>query len=214
MNTSMKYGMTFLLGVLLSTAAAASPPSNYCEWLKSPWAITASLGMEKYEHMDENQGQTAMGRFAINYAVTRYFGLEAGIQTGNQMRFDLPQESRDILGGLSVVGTIKPQLDMLFTARTPQVSLMNPLYAKVKGGIVYRQLQMDRESINDKDEFAPEFQVGLGYEINNRLDVSLMYQYIAGTNSTIQVDVLSETARIGHIPTQSALMFGLTFTLE
>lgn len=206
--------MTILLGALLSTAVAASPPSNYCESLKSPWAITASLGMGNYEHMDANQGQTAMGRFATHYALTRYLGLEAGIQTGNQMRFDLPQESLDILGGLSLSGIIKPQLDVLFTARTPQFSLTNPLYAQVKGGIVYRQLQMDRESINDKDEFAPEFQIGLGYEINNRLDLSLMYQYIAGKTPNIQVDALSETARIAHIPIQSALMFGLTFTLE
>jgi hypothetical protein len=212
-NKLMKYSLTFLVSALLSTQTLANF-TNISETQKSPWAMSGSLGMAQFESTKAHQGQTSLARFGLNYALTRFLGLEAGIQNGNQMRFDLPQESEDILGGMPVSGTIKPQLDLLFTVKTPKTQLIKPLYAQIKAGMAYRQLQMDRDSINDLQEFSPELQVGLGFAFNERLDFSLMYQQVFGQKPKFVVDALRETASIANIPSQKALMLGLTYCLE
>jgi opacity protein-like surface antigen len=181
-----------------------------------PWSITSSLGLANYQYMEGDQGQTAIGRLAFgNHMLSignTAIGVEIGLQSGNQMRFDIPKKTIDSLGGVPITGTIQPTLDVLLTFKTP-LSTSLPLYALVKAGANYRQLRMDRTEINDRSEISPEIQAGLGFSVNENLMVSLVYQRILGGNPNFTANALTETGVIARIPRQEAVFFGLTFIL-
>lgn len=214
MNSVFKYMITLAIGGLITTQVLAQSIENKSVQKHSPWSITTSLGMAQFDSMEDLHGQTALGRLAFGYALTRHFGLEMGIQNGNQMRLDLPKKTVDVLGGVPLVGTAKPLIDALITVKTPSLSSTTPLFALAKGGVAYRQLQMDRESINDRAQCAPELQAGLGYKVSERLDVHLMIQYVLGSNPDVQVDAMTERGWIANIPSQRAIFLGLTLNLE
>lgn len=214
MNTSLKYSVALVLSGLITTQVLAQSIENKSAFKYSPWSITASLGMEQFDSMEGLHGQTALGRLAFGYALTNHFGLETGIQNGNQMRLALPKKTVDVLGGVPVVGTAKPLIDALITVKTPPLSSTIPLCVQAKGGVAYRQLQMDRESMNDRSQFAPELQAGFGYKVSEHLNVNLMIQYVRGKNPDVAVDAVTERGWIANIPTQKAILLGLTLNLE
>ena len=214
MNTSLKYSVALVLSGLITTQVLAQSIENKSAIKYSPWSITASLGMEQFDSMEGLHGQTALGRLAFGYALTNHFGLETGIQNGNQMRLALPKKTVDVLGGVPVVGTAKPLIDALITVKTPPLSSTIPLFLEAKGGVAYRQLQMDRETINDRAQFAPELQAGLGYTVREHLNINLMVQYVLGKNPDVAVDAVTERGWIANIPTQKAILLGLTLNLE
>lgn len=214
MNAHLKYTLAFVLSGLLSTQCNAQLGVNKSNNSPTNWSITTSLGMGYVDSMEGLHGQTALGRVAFNYALTPYLGLESGIQNGALVRFSVPKTTLELLGGVPIGGTIRPLVDVLVTAKTPLFSPATPVYAHIKAGIAYRQLQMDRETINDVTYYTPEIQLGLGYKVSSRLDVHLTFQHLAGKNPDIQADALTETARIAHIPAQRAVLLGLNLTLE
>lgn len=214
MNIAIKYIVALTLSGLITTPVVAQSIENKSAFKYSPWSITASLGMEQFDSMEGLHGQTALGRLAFGYALNNHFGLEIGVQNGNQMRLALPKKTVDVLGGVPLVGTAKPLIDVLITLKTPFLSSTTPLFALAKGGVAYRQLQMDRETINDKSQFAPELQAGFGYKVSEHLNVSLMAQYVLGKNPDVQADAISERGWIANIPTQKAILLGLIFNLE
>ena len=213
MNNKLKGFMALMLSGFIAAPLAAQTVVPSFD-ANAPWSITASMGVGTLPYMEGTHGQTALGRLAFDYAITPYLGLELGIQNGNHMRFALPKETVMNFGGVPVEGTLKPSLDALISAKTPYVHSRFPLYGLVKGGVAYRQLQMDRDSINDVAQTAPEVQAGLAYQINQHVDIHLVYQYIAGKNPDIQVNPLTETGSIAAIPTQRAALIGLRFNLE
>lgn len=178
-----------------------------------PWLVMFNLGYADYQHADTRQGKTATGRisFARQFFTTENLsiGLETGLQTGNTMRFAIPFEMVEILGGVPVTGTIKPVSDVLATLAIP-VNASGSIYATLKSGGSYRQLQMDRETINDLSEFNPEIQTGLGFAINDYLHANLFWQRIFGKNPDFKADPFTETGVMAHIPTQDAIYLGLT----
>ncbi|HHX8430835.1 TPA: hypothetical protein ACVO1V_002938 [Legionella pneumophila] len=214
MNTSLKYSVALVLSGLITTQVLAQSIENKSAFKYSPWSITASLGMEQFDSMEGLHGQTALGRLTFGYALTNHFGLETGIQNGNQMRLALPKKTVDVLGGVPVVGTAKPLIDALITVKTPPLSSTIPLFLEAKGGVAYRQLQMDRETMNDRSQFSPELQVGLGYTVREHLNVNLMVQYVLGKNPDVTVDAVTERGWVANIPTQKAILLGLTLNLE
>ncbi|HAU0369099.1 TPA: hypothetical protein JBF73_07770 [Legionella pneumophila] len=211
MNPLFKGWVLGLIGTVLATQAGAQEMSLHESY--SLWHITASMGMQSTEDVENSHGQSVIGRLAFQYMPIQHIGLELGIQSGDTMRFSAAKEMVDALGGVGVVGIIKPMMDVLITAKSPHVSSSLPLYASLKAGVAYRQLQMDRESLNDLYQIKPEFQAGLGYQINQRLDVSVLYQYVAGGDPKIQANPMTERGRILNIPNQKALFLGLTYTL-
>jgi opacity protein-like surface antigen len=213
MNTNLKRTVIILLSGLIAAPVLAQTTEHH-NVSRSPWSITASMGMGNFQYMEGTHGQTALGRFAFDYALNSHLGIEVGIQNGNHMRFALPHETVAILGGVPVEGATKPLLDLLVTAKTPHFNRAVPLYGLIKGGVAYRQLEIDRETVNDLTKIAPEVQAGIGYKVNKHLDVGLVYQYVAGKNPNVQADALTETGKIVNIPTQQAVLLGLTFTLE
>lgn len=208
---------TIALGCVLSFNALAGGSHIPAISLESEnednrWSIIASLGYGQYQSMYRDDGQTAIGRLAIaaELLTTRQtaFGLELGVQSGNRMRFEIPQSTLDVLGGV-VRTTVKPMLDLLITANTNPLS-ESLLFTQIKGGIAYRQWQMDSDLINSKSELAGEVQAGFGYPLTEITSLNLLYQGVFGGNPKFHLSPLNETGRISTIPIQHGVLFGLS----
>jgi hypothetical protein len=216
-----KLTLTFLPLLLAS-------PSLLADSL-SPFYVGAYGGYGKVDGAYESDGDFAQGRFALGaYAavVNRFsLGLETGVQTGNTQRLQTSPANVDMAGGLPVQSTLKSPVDLLITART-QLLPCHPLFAILKGGIAYRQLQFDdRTSPQDTlKKINPEFQAGLGYNITEHAMVTAYYQGIYSSGSSnLKLSPYTTTDEFGdvdtfynvtinRIPTQNAGFLGLEYS--
>lgn len=194
------------LGMFVVNTACLSQSISY------PWTVSASLGYADFLKVHEGDQQTALGRFAIGRDIVRkgpfLFGLELGLQSGNQMRLKMTDEEIESLGGLLVQSTLKPMLDALITVRiTPEFTA--PLFIQVKGGGAYRRWQMDRDTINDISQLAPEVSAGFGYIITPNASISLSYQGIFGGNPGLSIDLDNASGTVKNIPVQHAILLGI-----
>lgn len=215
-----KHHLLFLLSSLSPTSLVFASAQQTL----SSWSSIISLGYTNYNHMYSGDGQTPIGRLAIARNFIDFncfkFGLEIGYQNGNTMRLDVRQETLDLLGGLPIQSTIKPMLDLLVTTKTPTLGT-TPFFAALKGGIAYRRWQFDdRNSINDKSQIAGEVQAGLGYQINNRADLTFYYQGIYDGQPNFKL--ISEEhngeyhysrGHVSNIPIQNAVLLSLSFNV-
>lgn len=180
------------------------------------WGFSGSLGVTHYDCVYNHDGQSVIGRLSFNsqYHLSDFFalGLEVGVQNGNTMRLDIPKATLDELGGEPVSLIVKPIMDVLLTAQ------INPyedggFFGFVKGGAAFLNAQVDRNEINDLSKISPELQAGLGYQINNNLAFQIEYQVLFGGNPDYRVYPITETATISTIPTQQAVLFGLSLII-
>ncbi|HIF0302651.1 TPA: outer membrane protein [Legionella pneumophila] len=204
-----------LLFALLCVYLHPSYACSDCDMLLS-WGFSGSLGLTHYDSVYNNDGQSVMGRLSLNtqYNLSSFFalGIDAGIQNGNTMRLDIPKSTLDELGGEPVSILVKPMIDILVTAQiTPFED--ERIFGFLKGGVAYRQAQVDRNEINDLSQISPELQAGIGYKLNDNLALHIEYQHVFGGNPDYQVDFLTETARISNIPTQQAVLLGLSIII-
>jgi hypothetical protein len=180
----------------------------------NPWSMEAAFGMANYADVTLHDGQTAIGRLSIGHTLLTksawQLSLEAGIQSGNTMRLDLPKESIDALGGVPIQSTMKPLLDVLLGFNAEPISNF-PMMIWLKSGVAYRSLQLDRESVPDLTGFAPEIQAGIGYRINQQTTFNIGYQRIWGKKPELTINTLTETGTLHNIPSQQAVMLGFTF---
>ncbi|MFJ1270002.1 hypothetical protein ACD661_15695 [Legionella lytica] len=177
------------------------------------WGFSGSLGATHYTQVYNTDGYSVLGRlsFDVQYSLANSLdvGLETGVQNGNTMRLDIPKPTLDLLGGEPVSIIVKPTIDVLATAKiTPSVDAA--VYGLVKAGVAYRQMQVDRNEVNDLSKISPEVQAGLGYTINTSLAVHLLYQHIFGNNPNYEVDTQTERGSISNIPSQDSLLLGIT----
>ena len=63
------------------------------------------------------------------------------------------------------------QVDLLATVQIKPVEDAG-LFGFVKGGIAYRQQQVDRNEVNDLTKISPELQAGLGFKINENMTIN------------------------------------------
>jgi hypothetical protein len=205
-----------------STLAATNIAYSQSTAIPCPWIFTGSLGYTQYQHAFDNDGQTALGRLSIGkefyktdemaYGSELSFGLEIGLQTGNSMRAVIPPRG-DFLGGLILQTQIKPELDLLLTLRTNTLENF-PIFMILKGGIAYRQWQFEElYLINTVSKASPELQAGLGYLINDSAFITLSYQGIYGGTPEYNFNANNFTASIDNIPTQNAILLGLSLTV-
>lgn len=187
--------------------------------VSSPWFVTGELGYANYSDMYFNDGQTPLGRISIGRALGKAsifnFAVEAGIQNGNAMRLPLSPEAEAALGDIIPSVSAKPIMDLLLTVKTDALSERVPVFALFKIGPAYqRWVFTDRDTIDDKTQLSLEGQVGLGYWINDRTSISLSYQRIFGATPNWHMrDDEQNTAYIGHLPTQQAVLFGISMNL-
>lgn len=207
--------INLLLATLWFGCFSCANACSNCDGLLS-WGFSGSLGLSRYDFVYNHDGQSAIGRLSLNtqYNASDFFalGLEAGVQNGNTMRLDIPKPTLDLLGGEPVTIIVKPMVDLLVTAEVTPFDDVG-FFGFIKGGVAYRQLQVDRNEVNDLSKTSPELQAGFGYKINDNLALHMEYQQIFGNNPYYQVNELSETATIANIPTQKAVLIGLTLII-
>lgn len=195
-----------------------------------PWSVIGGLGYTWYDfgyvggdsadrtaQHSIGDGQTAFGRFAVARQITHFkfinLGLELGVQSGNTMRLDIPQDTLNLLGGLPIQANIKPMLDLLATATTEPLMNM-PVFAVVKAGIAYRRMQInDRVTVNDLSQVGFEVQAGLGTNITDRAKLSLVYQGVFDGNTNFTVNTLVGTGHVSNIPAQNGVLLNLSYIL-
>jgi hypothetical protein len=206
--------MKKIIMVLLSLVSMSGLTYALNESELNPWTMEASFGMVTYPNMMNDDGQTAIGRLSLGHMLLTkpswQAGIEAGIQSGNTMRLNLPKESIDTLGGVPLEVKIKPLLDVLVSFKTEPLTSF-PIVAWLKGGAAYRQLQLDHESVNDLNEFSPEIQMGFGYRINELATFNIGYQIIWSKQTMLNVNPQAETGVLHYIPTQQSLLIGFSF---
>jgi len=181
------------------------------------WSLTASFGYTYYPYMAERDGQTMLGRFVIGRTlIRRYqstFGLEAGVQSGNTMRLSAPQSTLDILGGLPIQTNVRPLFDFLLTMQN-DTWIDSPFFTQLKGGFAYRSWVFeDRSSIDDLYQIAGEVQAGIGYHINPKTSLNVVYQGIFGGDPNFQVNATERTGKVSTIPMQNGVLIGLTLNI-
>ncbi|HFR9807935.1 TPA: hypothetical protein ACHYN4_000348 [Legionella pneumophila] len=206
----MKIHYLFLGLALFSPLTQASNCFD-CKGLR--FGISGSTGATQYHHAYAHDGQSVLGRLSLEaqYDVSELLstGLEIGVQNGNTMRLDTPKPTLDVLGGEPVGIVIKPLIDALLTLKVTPFD--NPgVFGFVKGGLAYRQLQVDRNEVNDLAKTSAELQVGLGYGMSDNSAFFLGYQHVFGSNPNYQVNPVTETGYIEGIPSQDAILLGLT----
>ena len=88
------------------------------------------------------------------------------------------------------------------------------MFGDVKLGAAYRRMDVvNRETVNNKSQFAGEVQVGLGMPITDVATLSLLYQGIYGADVNFQANAAAGTGLIGNIPVQSGVLLSLNVAL-
>lgn len=204
------------LSYLLLSAFVFLPIANAsncfeCNGLR--FGISGSAGATRYNNVYSNDGKSILGRLSLetNYDVSESLslGLEIGVQNGNTLRLNIPKPLLDILGGEPVSVVVKPLMDALITLKT--MPFDNPgIFGFLKGGLAYRQLQVDRNEVNDLTKINPELQLGLGYGMTDNSALFIAYQHIFGSNPNYQINPLTETGHIENVPSQNSLFLGIS----
>ncbi|PJD92543.1 MAG: hypothetical protein CK424_05425 [Legionella sp.] len=219
--------ITLGLGLCLLHCAASAVAGTMGEASTlSPFYVGAFGGYGKINGAIKDDGNFAQGRLAIGARAREPFqhmllGGELGIQTGNTMRLSSSDTVLDLSGNLPFQSTLKPVLDALVTLKF-QVQPESPFAVILKGGIAFRQLQLnDRTSISDSvSTVNGEFQAGLGYRITERMQLTAMYQGIySNNNANVQFTSVAADdffdigyTTISRIPTQQAGFLGIEYT--
>lgn len=197
--------------ILWSLAISAQASCNLCS--NHRWELTTALGGGWYDHMLGNDGQTVIGRLSLghswNLALPLALTSEIGVQNGNRMRLDVARDIIESQGGEPINLQIKPTIDILAGLRIPFGS--SGIYAGIKMGGVYRQLQIDRESINDLKQWSLEAMLGLGYQVTKNASLTLSYQRMFGQTPTVQSNPEKEVALLRGMPTQQVILLGVSF---
>lgn len=213
-STLLSLGCCVSLASFAGSMGAPPPPPVVDD---CPWMITGSLGYAGLNGSNNGQGQSAVGRLGIGKVLRDYgrssLGLEMGVQNGTTMQLFIPQATQDELGGLPVTVAVKPLLDLLATWRITPVST-TAMFGELKLGAAYRRMDViNRETVNNKSQFAGEVQAGIGMPISDVATLSLLYQGIYGANVDFQANTLTDTGLIQNIPIQNGVLLSLNVAL-
>lgn len=210
--------MKKIITVLSLFCSGFFSPAQACFTCDMPlhFGISADIGFTQYNKVYLQDGQSVLGRLSLQtqYSPSDFFalGIESGLQNGNTMRLNLPKSTLDLLGGEPVSVMVKPMIDLLGTLQVTPFDDFG-LFGVLKGGVAFRQLQVNRNEVNDLSKTSPEFQAGLGYKINDNMAFHINYQQILGGNPNYQINPFTETATISNIPGQKTILFGLNLII-
>lgn len=204
------------IGILLSFNLYAHGYFPSLTSQDQPWSITASFGSGKYQHVYKKDGDTAVGRLALgnellltgDYAL----GLELGLQSGNHMRLNVPNESRTLILWLPVRTNLGPMLDLLITAKSDPIG-RSDFFAQFKGGLMYRNWEIKQPQLHDLSQLAGEIQAGFGYPITALASLNLLYQGVYGNDPNVRIHNNNKTVYVSNIPTLHSILLGLSVNL-
>lgn len=207
--------LKILIASLLSFNAYAGSVLPQLTSQDQPWSITASGGAGNYlvKATDTN---TTLGRLALGnemlLAGDIALGLELGLQTGNKMCLDIPQETLNLLQWFPIETTLAPTLDLLITSKTDPL-FNSAFFAQLKGGVAYRHWKINHIPVNEISQIAGELQAGLGYPITALASLNLLYQGVYGNTPNYQLNTYSKREYLTNIPTLHAVLLGLSINL-
>jgi len=211
--------LIFALPTFALPVASTSPTPASIQLCFHPY-MGVFAGYGNINNMLSNDGQSAIERLVIGFDSFSWqmvtLGAELGVQTGNTMRtatVPAPNEfTEPPLGTLPIQLTLKPVLDLLVSAKI-YPSQRYPVYVIVKGGIAYRQMQVDdRDSIPSLHEVDGELQAGLGYDVNTHVRLSAFYQGIYSGSAGLTANSVTDTGSFSNIPTQQAGFVGFEYS--
>jgi hypothetical protein len=181
-----------------------------------PWVVTASVGTGQYESMSNNSSKTILGRLALGNELMLTgdlaWGLELGVQNGNEMHLTIPNDTLTLLDWPPVRTDLGAMFDLLVTAKSDPLA-GSSFFAQFKGGLAYRKWRVERHDINDVSQLAAEFQAGLGYPITTLASLNLLYQGVFGNDPLLALDVISRTGHLTNIPTLHAILLGFSINI-
>jgi hypothetical protein len=207
---------SFLFGVLFSFPLFADGYLPQPISQDQPWSFILSFGNGKYQHVYPDDSQSAIGRLAVgnellltgDYAV----GVEVGLQNGNHLRLEVPDETLAVLGWYPVRSTLGPILDLLVTAKSDPL-FGSDFFAQFKGGVAYRHWGVRSTPSAELFRLNGEFQAGIGYPMSPLANLSLLYQGVYGGNPNFYFNSPSNTNNVANIPTLHSLLFGFTVNI-
>jgi hypothetical protein len=205
-----------IIGILLSFHVFADGylPASTSE--DQPWSIIFSGGYGKYQSLYRNNGESALGRFAVSNEMMLTgdlaWGWELGVQTGHRLRLNISNETLVVLNWLPVRTALGPMVDLLITAKTDPLA-GSAVFALLKGGVAYRYWQVDNSAIKDFSQLTGEIQAGLGYPLTALANLNLLYQGIYGGDPNLKLNTYTRSGYISNIPTLHAVLLGLSVNL-
>ena len=206
----------FTLGILLSVNVFADGYYPELTSQDQPWTVTASVGNGRFQDIYSKDGKTVIGRLALGNELMLSgdfaLGLELGVQNGNQMRLNIPNETLAVLEWLPVKTTLGPMLDLLITAKSDPL-FGSSFFAQLKGGVAYRYWQVEHRPIKEISQLAGELQAGFGYPITALASLNVLYQGVYGNDPKMKIYTSTKTASISNIPILHAVLLGLTVNL-
>ncbi len=182
----------------------------------SPFYVGASGGYSAVSGTHDETGSIA-GRLVLGLHAYEtepmIWGLEVGVQSGSDLRLDASEE---VVGtyGLPIRADLEPLADILLTVKT-ESSHEEPWSAFGKVGAALRELSLsDRSSSQDTiTRFAPEVQLGVGYQVSHKATLVLYYQGIyAESDADVSLDNEGNT-QIDNIPMQNGGFLGVEYKL-
>ncbi|KTD82866.1 hypothetical protein [Legionella waltersii] len=182
-----------------------------------PWTITASFGHGTYQRVHNHDSQNVLARLALGNELGLSgdiaLGVEFGIQNGNRMRLNIPEETLSVLGWLPPIkSNLGPMLDLLVTAKS------NPLFgssffAQMKGGLAYRHWKVPINPVNNLSQLAGEIQAGFGYPITALASLNLLYQGVYGSDPNLKINFETRRGSVSNIPILHGFLLGLTVNI-
>lgn len=210
--------ITNILGVFFSLSGIAGSMSDVMTHKSAPFFYVGGYGgYGKVAGGYKSDGNVAQGRFTLGVYAHHYkqwmFGGEAGVQSGNTMRLSASTSVIDPNTDLPPQAILKPLLDLLFTVKG-QIHSDKPFYYIFKGGVAYRQFQLEDRTSTYGDalsKIAGEFQAGLGVNMTDHVLLNAFYQGIYSQNNAgVYLDSAGNTP-IAYIPTQQAGFLGVQY---
>jgi opacity protein-like surface antigen len=128
-------------------------------------------------------------------------GVEFGIQDGHTQRLSMNATNYANLGSVAVQTTFKPFVDALVEV-SHKFGKSDNAAVFAKGGVAYRQLYFDRDTVNSLHKYNPELQVGVRVNVKDNISIELGYQGIFGGNATFTTNAVTATGHLNKIPSQ------------
>src|SRR3990172_8619355 len=179
------YAILLINAILCNAAfgidAQAAPNVAETANTPGPWNLGVDIG---YTHFQDNLccgNNTPTARISLGvspiYWKALTLGAEIGIQSGNKMRLAISQEDSNTIVGGPINTAVKPIADLMGTLQL-SLNAANTAFVMLKGGVAYRTMQFDRDSIPGKTQFNGKLQAGFGIKISSRTKLVAYYQGI------------------------------------
>jgi len=218
----MQKKIEVILGCIISLPTFAHQDYKAMSTMAEEWKppVQIVLGVhEGYSFMQgavQQDGQTPFQRIDLGVKVNDFhqvaFGVEMGVQTGNNLRLTASSAVVTAAGGLPLQATLMPTVDALVSL-SAKLSPEFPVYGVLKGGIAYRQLSLQnrtshRDSVRKVDG---ELQAGFAVNMSKHATFSMLYQGIYGGSDAGAALSSTNDVTLKRVPTHHGVMAGLAY---